>query len=135
MADATLAAADQWLRKAERDLAAARRLMLGETPLRDTGVYHCQQAVEKGLKAFLTYHNTSHQKTHNLVALLDVAETIDPTFARWLEAAKMLTPYATEFRYPGEIIEPTAEEAAKALQHAEDFLNFLAEKLRRGRDS
>lgn len=135
MADAMWVAAEQWLRKAERDLATARRLMLGEMPLRDTGVYHCQQAVEKGLKAFLTYHNTPHQKTHNLVALLDVAEKIDASFARWLEAAKTLTPYATEFRYPGEIVEPAEGEAAEALDHAEGFLRFLNEKLRRGGDS
>ncbi len=102
MAEPKLSAAHQWLDKAKRDLAAAERLMSGNAPLPDIGVFHCQQTIEKALKAFLTYHETRFEKTHNLVALLDLSVKIEPELRRWLEAAKTLTPYATEFRYPGD---------------------------------
>lgn len=55
----------KWLIKAQHDLGSARRLMEGDEPYLDTAVYHCQQAVEKALKAFLTYHDVSFEKTHD----------------------------------------------------------------------
>lgn len=44
--------ADEWITKAEEDLAAARRL-LQDDPLPTPAAFHCQQAAEKALKAFL----------------------------------------------------------------------------------
>ena len=46
--------ARQWLLKAEHDVASAERLIAGDPPYLDTAVYHCQQAAEKALKAYLT---------------------------------------------------------------------------------
>lgn len=46
-----------WLIKSQHDLGSAGRLMEGDNPYLDTAVYHCQQAAEKSLKAFLTYHD------------------------------------------------------------------------------
>ena len=46
----------RWLTKAQHDLGSARRLMEGDEPFLDTAVYHCHQAAEKVLKAFLTHH-------------------------------------------------------------------------------
>jgi HEPN domain len=43
--------------------------MEGQEPYLDTAVYHCQQAAEKALKAFLTARDIAFEKTHNLVAL------------------------------------------------------------------
>lgn len=39
--------------KARNDLAAAERLLEGAQPLTDIVSYHCQQAAEKALKAYL----------------------------------------------------------------------------------
>jgi len=46
----------QWVRKAENDLEAARRIPAIEEgcPL-DTVCFHCQQATEEYLKCLLTY--------------------------------------------------------------------------------
>lgn len=53
----------QWLLKADHDLRSARCLMSGDgEPLLDTAVYHCQQAAEKALKAYLTAHNVVFPK-------------------------------------------------------------------------
>ena len=42
-----------WVRKAEEDVQATRELAARQPPLRDIVCFHCQQAVEKYLKALL----------------------------------------------------------------------------------
>ena len=44
------------VRKAESDLADVRRTLASVSPY-DTDLLHCQQAVEKYLKALLAIHN------------------------------------------------------------------------------
>jgi len=51
------------IRKAESDLAAVHRTITSEGPY-DTGLFHCQQAVEKYLKALLAVHNINYPKIH-----------------------------------------------------------------------
>ena len=115
----------QWLMKSQRDIGSARRLMEGPEPYLDTAVYHCQQAAEKALKAFLTARDMAFEKTHNLVALLALCTPCEPGIAQWEETAAMLTPYATEFRYPGELLEPERSEAEQALAAAEGFVQLI----------
>jgi HEPN domain-containing protein len=45
----------EWLQKARNDLLSARILMQHDPPVLDTASFHCQQAVEKVLKAFLVW--------------------------------------------------------------------------------
>jgi hypothetical protein len=42
-----------------------------------------------------------------------------------MEAAERLTPYATIFRYPGELLEPGREEFEQALADAEGFYDLV----------
>jgi hypothetical protein len=77
----------------------------------------------------LTYQDTAFEKTHNLVALLALCTPLEPAFAQWKEVAKTLTPYATEFRYPGDVLEPEREEAEQALVGAEALVNFIIQLL------
>ena len=67
-----------------------------------TLVYHCQQAAEKSLKAFLTWQSEPFRKTHNLKELGDVCATFDPTLRETTDSAHGLTDYAWKLRYPGE---------------------------------
>jgi HEPN domain-containing protein len=115
----------KWLIKAQHDLGSARRLMEGDEPYLDTAVYHCQQAVEKALKAFLTYHDVSFEKTHDLTELLDLSAKAEPTLSHWREVAQELTPYAVRFRYPADILEPDRSEAEQAFQHAQAFVGTI----------
>jgi len=99
--------------------------MEGEEPYLDTAVYHCQQAVEKAMKAFLTYHDIVFEKTYDLTELLELSVTVEPAFDPWREVAKELTPYASQFRYPGDVLEPERSVAEQALQHAQVFVDFI----------
>ena len=42
-----------WLAKADHDLETAERALYAGAPITDTAAYHCHQAAEKALKAFL----------------------------------------------------------------------------------
>jgi len=119
----------QWLTKSQHDLGSAHRLMEGEEPYLDTAVYHCQQAAEKAIKAYLTYGDIFFERTHNLIALLAFCMPSEPTFAQWRAEAEMLTPYATEFRYPGDILNPEMDEVKQALVAAESIVDFVIQLL------
>jgi HEPN domain-containing protein len=119
----------QWLIKSERDLGAARFLCDSPESFLDVVVYHCQQSAEKSLKAYLTYQDVIFQKTHNLSSLLELCLEFDERFESLRDAAEILTPYATEFRYPGEIIEPEEEDVKEALEMAETVLSFVHDLL------
>jgi len=125
MSEAKRKEINQWLIKSKHDIGSAYVLMNYEEPFFDTAVYHCQQAVEKALKAYLTYKDVEFEKTHDLVALTDICSELELRFADWKETAKFLTPYAIEFRYPGKVLEPEKEEAEKAFADTEKFLDFI----------
>jgi HEPN domain-containing protein len=114
-----------WLIKSQHDLGSARRLMEGEEPYLDTAVYHCQQAAEKALKAFLTYQDVPFERTHDLRALLELCIAVAPSFEEWRDIAEELSPYAVRFRYPSDVLEPERSEAEDALQHAQSFVDFI----------
>ena len=92
-----------WLIKSQHDLGSAKRPMEGDEQYLDMAVYHCQQAAEKAIKAYLIYRDVIFEKTHNLVVLLFECVSLDSQFLQWREVAKMLTPYSSKFRYPREL--------------------------------
>lgn len=114
-----------WLIKAKRDLAAARRLASGPESYLDVAIYHCQQAAEKALKAFLSFYDEPPEKTHDVGALIARCERRESGFHKWVDAAAFLTPYATVFRYPGDLMEPDQAEFDEALQMAAELYEFV----------
>lgn len=118
-----------WLIKAQHDLLAAKKLSAGQEVYTDVAIYHCQQAGEKAVKGFLVLHDQEFPKTHDIRLLVQLAIRFNPNFQQCQEAAEILTPYATEFRYPGDILEPTPEEVQDALKKAEEVFNFVTSML------
>jgi HEPN domain-containing protein len=114
-----------WLVKASHDLAAARRLSDEEPRYLDIAIYHCQQAAEKAIKGFLVVHDQEFPKTHDIRLLVQLARPINAAFSQYEESAELLTPYATEYRYPGYLIDPVPEEMSEALKSAEGIVNFV----------
>jgi len=119
----------QWLIKAKHDIGSAKRLAAGEEPFFDTAVYHCQQAVEKALKAYLTLKDTPFQKVHDLSALIEQCIPFDSTFDGLRNVAEVLTPYATAFRYPGDVLEPDPSDVAEAIRMAEYVIDFIYQRM------
>jgi HEPN domain-containing protein len=118
-----------WIAKAGRDLRSARRLHSDTPPLLDTAAYHCQHAAEKALKAYLTLYDTPFQKTHLLAPLVLRCTEQDPEFQLLQEAAETLTPFATAFRYPGDLAEPDPADVAEAIELAQRVVDFVAHRL------
>jgi HEPN domain-containing protein len=127
MVDARITEAQTWMIKAWRDLETARRVATGEPPFYDVAVYHCQQAAEKAVKAYLVQHGKPYEKTHDIEVLVDLACEIESTFSQLADAADTLTPYATRFRYPSAVfaIEPQPTEYGEALQCAQTIYDFV----------
>ena len=121
-----------WLEKAGRDLQAAERLIAGENPLADVGVFHCQQTAEKAMKAWLTHLDVIFPKTHSLVKLLSICVETLPDFIQFENHAFELTPLGTEFRYPGDFVEPSPERSFLALALAKEIYIFCEAAIRKG---
>ena len=115
----------QWLIKSQRDLGAVLVLLESEPVYLDIAAYHCQQSAEKAIKGYLTHQDIVFQKTHDLSRLLALCALQDSRFGQWRALAAMLTPYATEFRYPGDVLEPSRAEVEHAFEMTKDFLNFV----------
>src|SRR5437667_11709636 len=60
----------EWVRKAEADYRAARKLFQGKDRLHDQSCYFCQQSAEKYLKALLEELGVTIPRTHILKDLL-----------------------------------------------------------------
>jgi HEPN domain-containing protein len=118
-----------WLAKAWHDLQSAEWLMARPDPLCDAAGFHCQQAAEKALKAYLTWCDEPFAKTHSLVALATKCLPFDASFEELRAAATTLTPYAVAARYPGDLSELTEAEAQEALALARKVWHFILERL------
>lgn len=116
----------QWLTKACNDLRSARRLYSDRPPLLDTAAYHCQQAAEK---AYLALHDVPFRKPHLLVPLLADCEQLDPAFMELAEATEVLTPFATAFRYPGDVSDPDPADVVEAIELAQIVLVFVLTRM------
>jgi HEPN domain-containing protein len=118
-----------WLGRAETDLRSARADLAAAPPILGDALFHCQQAVEKALKAFLTWHDTPFRKTHDLGELGSQCLRIDSSLEPLLRPAAPLTEYAWRFRYPGEPVEPSRGETDAALRLAETIVAAVTERI------
>ena len=118
---------DEAARELVRDLQAAQVLSTPEDSLLDMAIYHCQQAAEKVVKAWLKSQDDPFSKTHDIRDLVKQASVINPDFKKFALAAAILTPYVSAFRYPGGFEEPmpSREEFDKALEYAQAIYDFV----------
>ncbi|MEW5781143.1 MAG: HEPN domain-containing protein [Pseudomonadota bacterium] len=99
MDEATPILTAEWLAKADEDYRAAQTLLAAG--IRTPALFHCQQAAEKALKAYLCFHRQPLEKTHDITRLIEVAASIDTEWEKLLPSGVILSPLAVEFRYPG----------------------------------
>jgi len=116
-----------WLAKADLNLRATRGDLALAPPLLGDAAFHCQQSAEKALKAVLALHDEPFRKTHDLGELCRAVRAAEPALAQVASAVVPLTDYAWEFRYPGDVVDPLAEEVTESLELAA----ALAEAVRR----
>jgi len=119
-----------WLQKAEHDLKNAKIIL--EAPDTDkpydTVCFHCQQAVEKCLKGYLTFLNCNFPKTHSISNLLYIASEKNPDIHQF-DNAEILTYYAIENRYPDNYYMPTEQETVEAYKIALSLQKFVFDNI------
>jgi len=120
----------EWLLKAEHDLKAAQKLLNSEENLNDIVCFHCQQAAEKYLKAYMVYLGIRPPKTHEIGYLITMIEEKDNKIASLKERADILTDYAVEVRYPEDFFMPSDEETKEVLEITLEIKRYVEEQVK-----
>ena len=120
----------KWVIKALEDFKVAKHELDLPKEEISTGpvCFHCQQLVEKLLKAYLISKNIDFGKTHDLKFLLHLCIQQDSDFKKLNVGS--LTSYADEVRYPDEFYIPSVEEAQKCFKIGLEVKNFIFNKLK-----
>jgi HEPN domain-containing protein len=129
---ARLAETRSWLAKAASDLRAGSHDLTPDPPLTGDSVFHAQQAAEKAMKGFLSWHDQPFRKTHDLAEVGRQCAGIDVSLEPLLKRAARLTVYAWAFRYPGDAEEPSMEEAREASDVAREVVEAILARLPEG---
>ncbi len=98
----------QWIIKANEDLLVVDKLTEFNIIAASSVCFHCQQAVEKFLKAFLFANGIEIRKTHNIEFLLSECMDIDSDFAKI--DPKNLNDFGVDVRYPDDMYIPSEKE-------------------------
>jgi HEPN domain-containing protein len=118
----------RWLQKARHDWSAVTKILTPDCDETDVAAFHCQQAVEKALKAYLVSRRIEFEKVHDLGLLLDHCASVDNDFEALRDAVEPLTLYAVTFRYPGPA-EPTRDEVERGLLVVEQVWAFVTARV------
>jgi uncharacterized protein len=120
-------AVERWLRVAELDRRGVELCMTADLPLRGIAAFHCQQAVEKLLKGFLTLAGKRSRKTHSLTQLGALAQASFPELAELVAAVEGWSRWVAAYRYPSRDAFPEPDD--DELRRASEIINELAARL------
>jgi len=113
----------EWFYFADADFDSAQILNNAYRRYSKIICYHCQQAVEKYLKAFLCYNGVIPPKIHALETLCALCSEFDSSFNNIAKDCAYLSPFAVHARYPLEI-EITDVNIVKSLEIAQKVKDF-----------
>ena len=102
----------EWIQKAEDDYKAIIKLDPVDTPY--VICFHCQQCIEKYLKALILAYGEVPPVTHNLIRLNSIAAKYESSLEEIFDLLEELNPYSVPARYPGIIV--TEDNARMAIQ-------------------
>jgi HEPN domain-containing protein len=91
-----------WIAKAEGDFDCAEALFRRrKKQCNDIICFHCQQCIEKYMKAVLIFNKIVPPKIHDLPSLDLALQKVDSTWFWAVEELRFLSKAAVSFRYPG----------------------------------
>jgi HEPN domain-containing protein len=129
MNEATIDFIKQWLLKANEDLLVVDKLTEYEIIATSSACFHCQQAVEKFLKAFLITNGVEIKKTHNIEYLLSECADFDKDFVDI--DPKELSDFGVDVRYPGDMFVPDQDETLEYKNLAFEIKDIVESKINR----
>jgi len=109
-----------WMKSTQDDLDIAK--IGAQVPILAPTCYHCGQAVEKILKAYIIAEENKLTKTHDLNLLLENCERHSPDFAKFKKQCAEILVFST-IRYPPStnITEQTMKQTIKDTLEIVDF--------------
>lgn len=125
----------EWLRFARKDIKAADVLSTQREKDIEIILYHCQQAAEKALKAFLVNNNTWSGKIHDLDILRNDCGNINSKFngTRVIGHCDYLDNFGIAVKYPFHNMALSSKDAAKGLNSVKRIYDLVSEILGLGR--
>lgn len=118
-----------WVDRAAEDMIAARILMEDDRCY-NVSAFHCQQAIEKALKAFILLNTGDLVDGHNLSWLCKKAIKLDDKFREWLDESAVLNKCYIETRYPTDLpFELEQADIIKAYKMAFDMFEFICHQV------
>ena len=118
----------KWIEKANNDYLSAKRLVEYKPVILDTACFHCQQAIEKYLKAYLAYLDVDFPKTHDLNTLLKLIIEADTSFKEI--DFKDLSQFAVGIRYPDSYLIPEPDDVVFYIKMAEEVKSDILSKIK-----
>jgi HEPN domain-containing protein len=118
----------EWLIKARHDLDSARLISEQLPDYYDMIAFHCQQSIEKSIKAYLIFLDIEYKPVHDLGYLLNLLETKDNTFEIYYNKVDEISRYAVQIRYPDSILELSKQQIHDAIQLAEELYTLILSK-------
>ncbi len=118
----------EWLDRAEHDLQAADLVARQMPNAPEIAVFHCQQAVEKFLKAYLTFAERTFKKLHDLDQIVTWCSESDASFLELRSVVAPLRQYAVEVRYP-HVMGLKADDVRIALGSANTVRDFVRARI------
>ena len=118
----------QWFAKADEDLLAAERLY-DDDAIFFAGIigFHCQQCIEKYLKAFIIYKEAEFKRIHDLDMLKKDCIRLDSDFSGL--NFRNLTDYAIDFRYIQDDNEPEIGDINYFIKTAHQTKSLVRDKI------
>ena len=110
---------DDWMTFADIDLTAAE--VLSDHSLTNVVAFHCQQAIEKYLKAFIIENDVPLQKIHDLIRLNEMVKEVRDLGIDEEKLAVINEVYF-DSRYPGEF--GLMPDALLSHEQAKEFIEF-----------
>lgn len=120
-----------WVFFAEKDMLMAKTA-IDYAELTGGVAFHCQQAIEKYLKAYLAEHDQATQKTHDLLKLYSEVKNIQD-WGLDVDLFREISDIYVETRYPENIsikpdgLLPTTEDARRYLEFAQKVEDIFKE--------
>ena len=118
-----------WVERAGEDMIVAGILMRDDRCYKSSA-FHCQQAIEKALKAYILLNTGDLVDGHNISWLCKKAMRLDSKFYEWLDESAVLNKCYIETRYPTDWPFDVSEEDIKvAYKMALDMFEFICRQV------
>lgn len=119
----------EWLKSAQQDIHVAS-VLVNDAHGRNACAFHCQQAIEKALKAYMLLSSGRLLDGHNLTWLCRQAMKYDDEFEQWFDESASLNRYYIETRYPADIpLQLSHDDIKRVYKMAKNMYDFIGQQV------